>query len=303
MSNQVVVTGANGWIGGHACRVLRRLGWDVIGVSRTPAAALAEHPQWRWIGVDDDELEQAVIEAGRVLNLAGRNAFEQPWTTDFVDAMRSSRIGITTRIVEALARTRNVDPSLVSASGYPVCGDGGERELDDSVPASHELVLGDIDAEWEAVAARAAGGPARVAIMRIGLVLGADGGGFPVLRQPFDAGHGVVLGSGRQWLPWIHLVDVVGLLVEALTDSGYRGVVNAVAPQPARHAELAQAMGEALGVPWQTRVSVDQVVQALGGASELVLHSHRLVPSKALARGFHFAHPDITGAVEYIVAD
>jgi uncharacterized protein len=301
MSNQVVVTGANGWIGGHACRVLHRLGWDVVGVSRTPGPAREAHPRWRWIGVGD-ELEQAVTEAGRVLNLAGRNAFEQPWTAEFVDAMRSSRIGTTERIVDALARTRAVDPVLVSASGYPVCGDGGERELDDELPASRELVLGDIDAEWEAVAARAAGGPARVAIMRIGLVLGADGGGFPVLRRPFDAGHGVVLGSGRQWLPWIHLVDVVGLLVEALTDPAYRGVVNAVAPQPARHADLSRAIGEARGVPWQDRVPAERVAEALGGASELLLHSHRLVPARALAHGFDFAHPEITGAVRDIVA-
>ncbi len=301
MSNHVVVTGANGWIGGHVCRVLHRLGWEVVGVSRTPGSAREEHPQWRWIGVGD-ELEDAVTDAGRVLNLAGRNAFEQRWTEEFVDAMRSSRIDTTARIVDALARTRTVEPVLVSASGYPVCGDGGEQELDDDLPASRELVLGDVDAEWEAVATRAAGGPARVAIMRIGLVLGADGGGFPVLRQPFDAGHGVVLGSGRQWLPWIHLVDMVGLLVEALTDPVYRGVINAVAPLPARHEELARAIGEALGVPWQTRVPPDLVVETLGGASELLLHSHRLVPTKALEIGFDFAHPDITGAVENIVA-
>jgi uncharacterized protein (TIGR01777 family) len=279
MSNQVVVTGANGWIGGHACQVLHRLGWEVIGVSRTPEKARDAHPQWRWIGTGD-ELEQAVTEAGRVLNLAGRNLLEQPWTAEYVEAMRSSRIEITARIVDALARTRAAEPALVSASGYPVCGDGGEEELDDDRPASRELVAGDIDAEWETVAARAAGGPARVAIMRIGLVLGADGGAFPVLRQPFGAGQGVVLGSGRQWLPWIHVVDVVGLLVEALTDPRYRGVVNAVAPQAARHEDMARA---------------------LGGAGELV-HSHRLVPAKALEIGFEFAHPGITGAVKDIVA-
>jgi NAD dependent epimerase/dehydratase family enzyme len=75
-----------------------------------------------------------------------------------------------------------------------------------------------------------------------------------------------------------------------------------VAPQPARHADLARAIGEALGVPWQDRVPADQVVEALGGASELLLHSHRLVPARALAHGFDFAHPDITGAVRDIVA-
>jgi uncharacterized protein (TIGR01777 family) len=299
MSNQVVVTGANGWIGGHACRVLHRLGWDVIGVSRTPERAREAYPQWRWIGVDD-ELERAVAETGRVLNLAGRHAFEQPWSPQYVDAMRSSRIEITGRIVDALARTRVADPVLVSASGYPVCGDGGEQELDDDLPARRELVLG--DAEWETVAARAAGGPARVAIMRIGLVLGADGGAFPVLRQPFDTGHGVVLGSGRQWLPWVHIVDVVALLVEALADPAYRGVVNAVAPYPARHADLARAVGDALGVPWETQVPADQLVATLGGASELLLHSHRMVPTRALGNGFVFVHPRIDDAVKDIVA-
>jgi len=95
---------------------------------------------------------------------------------------------------------------------------------------------------------------------------------------------------------------MVGLLVEGLTTPLYRGVINAAAPQPARHDELARATGEALGVPWQNRVPADQVVETLGGASEQLLHSHRLVPTRALEYGFSFAHPDITGAVENIVA-
>jgi uncharacterized protein len=300
MTDQVVVTGANGWVGGHVCRVLHRLGWDVVGVSRTPDRARAAHPSWRWIGTGD-ELEPAVAEAGRVINLAGRNAFEQPWTPEFVAAMRASRIGTTARVVDALGRTRVAEPVLVSASGYLVCGDGGEAPLDDDRPASRELVLGDVYTDWEA-AARGAEGPARVAILRLGVVLGPDHGAFPQLRQPFDAGHGVVLGSGWQWVPWVHLVDVVGLLVEALTDPRYRGVVNAVAPQPARHDDLARALGEALGVPWQSWVPDDDVVASLGAAAELLLHSHRLVPRRALDIGFEFAHPDITGAVKDLVA-
>ncbi|MDF2975934.1 MAG: hypothetical protein K0S40_662 [Actinomycetospora sp.] len=300
MSNQIVVTGAAGWIGGHVCRVLRRLGWDVVGVSRSPEVAREKHPDRPWIGIGS-ELETAVQHAGRVLDLAGRNAFEQPWTSDFVEALRSSRIDPTVRIVDALARTRVRDPVLITASGYPACGDGGDRELADDAPARHELVLGSIDAEREDAALRAAD-RIRVAVMRIGLVLGPDGGAFPALRRPFDAGRGVVLGSGRQWVPWIHLLDVVALLTEVLADPGYRGVVNAVAPQPARHVDLARALGEVLGVSWQHHVPAARVARTWGGASELLLHSHRLVPARALELGFAFAQPDLGGAVKDIVA-
>jgi uncharacterized protein len=271
MSNEIVVTGASGWLGAHTSRVLSRLGWDVVGVSDNPLAARAGRPRWRWIGTET-ELESTVERVGRVLDLGVQS--REP--TDG----RAARAEVTRRVVRALSRSAVDDPVLIRAGGC--CVDRDERELGEG-PA-------------DLVAPRA-----RVAIMRIGLVLGADGGVFPSMRRPFDEGHGVLLGSGRQWLPWIHLTDAVGLLVEAISDPAFVGSVNVVAPEAARYVDLARATGDVLGVPWETRVPEDQAVRMFGEASELLLHNHRLAPPTTLPCLFCFAHPDITSAVEDIL--
>lgn len=296
---EIVVTGATGWLGRAACSLLGERGWTVTGVSRDPDDARRRFPDWDWIGVGG-ELEDAVARAGVVLNLAGRNVLEQPWTPDFVEAMRASRLETTERIVAALARAGR-PTVLVSASGFPVCGDTGEQAVDEGHPASRELVVGAIDADWED-AARLAAASGRVALARIGIVLGADGGAFPVLRQPFDAGAGVVLGSGRQWLPWIHHADGVRLLVNMVANPVYDDVVDLVAPHGARHEEFAAVLASALGVPCDTRVPDEQVRASLGGAAELLLPSFRMLPRAALEAGFAFRFPTIEEAIADLVA-
>ncbi len=300
MGREIVITGANGWIGGHVGRLLTERGWSVTGVSRTPEAARARRSGWAWIGTGP-ELEEAVSRSGVVLNLAGRHAFEQPWTPEYVALLRSSRVDITHRVVAALSLSPVHTRLLVSASGYPVYGDAGEASLDENAPVSRDLVLGAVDADWEAAAAPAADG-ARLAVLRIGLTLGADGGAFPVLRGPFDAGSGVVLGTGRQWVPWIHVLDAARLIADVVEDPAYCGPVNIVAPQPARHVELAERLAGALAVPCESVVPAEQVRAMLGGASELVLAGQRMVPGRAEAAGFEFRHPEIGGAVKDIVA-
>ena len=300
MRGEIVVTGANGWIGGYTGAALQRRGWTVTGVSRTPEVARERRPEWSWIGTGP-ELEEAVSRAGAVLNLAGRHPFEQRWTPEYVELMRSSRVDLTRRIVAALGESSTADRLLVSGSGYPVYGDAGDRLLTEDSPISQGRVLDAVDAEWEEAAAPARDSGCRLAILRIGLTLGADGGAFPVLRQPFDAGSGVVLGTGRQWVPWIHIEDTVRLITEIVENPAFAGPVNVVAPEPARHEELAAALAEALGVPCDTVVPEEQVTAMLGGAADLLLGSQRMVPARATAEGFSFVHPVVTGAVKALV--
>jgi uncharacterized protein len=302
MAREIVVTGANGWIGGYAGAELARRGWQMIGVSRTPDEAQVRRPEWTWIGVDGDAMEQAVARAGIVLNLAGRHVLEQPWTPEYVQEMRDSRIGITRRVVAGLRRSSVPQRVLASASGFPVYGDVGDRPIREDQPVSRDLVSGAMDADWEREAALGDEGQIRVALLRLGLVLGHDGGAFPVLRQPFDNGAGVVLGTGRQWMPWVHVEDVARLLADIVEDDGYRGPVNLVGPQPARHAEFAQALADATGMGECTGVPVEQVQAMLGGAAELLLASQRMTPDVALRRGFRFAHIDVASTVKDLVA-
>lgn len=301
MAREIVVTGGNGWIGGYVGEALHRGGWSVTGVSRTPEQARERRPHWTWIGTGP-ELEQAVTRAGAVVNLAGRHPFEQRWTPEYVELMRASRVDTTHRIVRALARSSAADRLLVSGSGYPVYGDAGDEILTEDAPVARDKVIDAVDAEWEDAAAPARECGCRLVVLRTGLTLGNDGGAFPVLRQPFDSGAGVVLGDGRQWVPWIHLHDAVRMIVATVEEPGWSGPVNVVAPAPARHRELAEAMAQALGVPCETVVPGEAVTDMLGGAADLLLASQRMRPAKALAAGFDFHHPTIGPAVKDLLA-
>jgi uncharacterized protein (TIGR01777 family) len=298
----VVVTGANGWIGGRVGSLLEKRGLRVIGVSRQPEQAREKRPQWRWIGTGP-ELEEAVERAGVVVNLAGRHPVEQPWTPEFVAEMRASRIRTTARIAAALRRSPLPDRVLVSGSGALGYGDTGENSVTEDDDFGRELVLGDMEVDWEAAASPVAEAGVRLVILRLGVVLGPDAGAFPMLRAPFDDGAGVVLGTGRQWVPWVHIDDTAQLIADAVLDPAYRGPLNVVAPHPARYAEIIAAIGEVLGVPQANVVPAEQVTRMLGRAAEMVLTSQRLVPRRAVAAGFEFRYPDLAAAVKQILTD
>jgi uncharacterized protein len=296
MARKVVVTGANGWIGSKLSALLTVRGWLVTGVSRTPDSARARSPGIDWIA-PDGALDEAVEEAGVVVNLAGRHLLERPWDDAFKEALYESRIDLTRRIVAALGRSTVHDRVLVSASGYPVYGDCGDRPLSEDEPVSRASFLYLLDADWED-AALTARFSARVAVMRIGLVFGGDGGALPVLKQPFDGGTGLVLGSGEQWVPWVHIDDAVGLLLTALEDSRYQGPVNVVAPEEVRYATFARQLADVLNVPCEVQVPAEGVYDQMGPAGELVLMSTRLVPARGRANGFAFRHPELRSALE-----
>lgn len=298
----VVVTGANGWIGGRVGSLLQERGLRVIGVSRHPELARARHPEWRWIGTGP-ELEEAVERAGVVVNLAGRNPVERPWTPEFVTEMRVSRIRTTERIVAALRRSPMPERILVSGSGALGYGNTGQDSVTEDDAIRRELVLGDMVVDWEAAASPVEEAGVRLVVARIGVVLGAEAGAFPMLRAPFDNGAGLVFGTGRQWVPWVHIADAAQLIVDAVLDVVYRGPLNVVAPNPARHAEIVAAIGEVLGVPRTNVVPAEQVARMLGPAAEMVLASQRLVPRRAAAAGFVFRHPDLAGAIKQILTE
>jgi uncharacterized protein len=301
MAREIVVTGASGWIPGHAAEALAEREWTITGVSRTPDRARESRPDWTWIGTGP-ELEGAVRRIGVVLNLAGRHPFEQPWTPEFVAEMRASRIDLTRRIAAALAESEAPDRVLINGSGYPAYGDAGDEVLTEKSPVGHDLVCGSMDTDWEAATAPAAAAGARVVLLRLGLTLGSDGGPFLAVRAPFDQGAGVVLGTGRQWVPWIHIDDAVRLIVTMVEDPGWSGPVNLVAPEQIRHEDLAAALAEALGVPCETTVPPDAVTAQLGGVSELLLASQRMVPTRVRAAGFDYRYPELADAVKDLVA-
>jgi uncharacterized protein (TIGR01777 family) len=298
MSNEVLITGARGWIGGHLARRMTAAGWRVTGVSRTPEAA-PELAGCTWISAGP-ELDEAVARIGVVVNLAGRHPFEQRWDEGYKTAMYDSRVGLTRRIVAALEVSSVRERILVSGSGFPVYGDAGEIELTEDVPVAGEPFVARMDAEWERVAETAARSGVRVVLARIGLALGSDGGALPMLRAAAEAGNPQSFGTGSQWVPWVHIDDVVELLLRAVTDAHWAGPVNLAAPAPARHRALIDALAALSGATSVTAVSEGETRAALGEAADILLLSGRIVPRRALGLGYRFRHDDLTEALAAI---
>jgi uncharacterized protein (TIGR01777 family) len=184
----------------------------------------------------------------------------------------------------------------VCASAVGYYGSRGDHVIDESEPPG-EGFLAEVCIDWEEAAARSEAAGVRSVSLRIGLALAREGGALAAMRLPFSLGLGARLGNGLQWMPWVHVDDVVGLLLAAISDARYRGAVNAVAPNPVTNRDFTAALASALGRPAFLRAPA-ALLRLLGQdvAGEL-LASRRVAPRAAQERGFAFAHPDLPEAL------
>ncbi len=190
--------------------------------------------------------------------------------------------------------------ALVGASAIGIYGDRGDAELDESAPPGDDF-LAQVCSAWEAATRAGAELGIRSAIVRIGIVLGQGGGALGRMVPLFRLGLGGRLGSGRQWMSWIHVDDLVALLARALDDAAMSGVVNGVAPRPVTNAEFTRTLAAALGRPAILPAPAFALRLALGEMAMLLLASQRVVPRTAVARGFRFAHSDLGTALGDVV--
>jgi uncharacterized protein len=298
---KVVVLGGSGQIGQRLVAALEGRGDDVAVLSRDPARARRRGARGRlerWSARDVAGLARQLDGVDGVVNLAGVPVGPWPWTGGRRRLIRSSRIQPTEAIVRAIERlpAERRPPVLVNASGTD------RYEGRDEVPATEETpsaggFLADLCRDWEAAADAASALGTRVAILRIGFVLAPGGKALRLYVLPFRLRLGGPLGSGRQWMSWIHVDDVVRLLMRALDDSSAVGPINAVSPAPAREAELAEAIGAALGRRSWLRVPAFLIRLAMRDAAILALGSRRIVPQRARAIGYAFAWTDLRAAI------
>lgn len=284
----LVVTGASGLVG-------RALGArrDLVGLSRrqpSPDAPYWEPQAGRVHGLDDRVV-------GAVVHLAGESVAGGRWTAEKKRRIRESRIQGTRTIVDWMTARQQRPEVLVSASAVGLYGDGGDTEITESSPSGTGF-LADVCREWEAEADRAAAAGIRVVKLRIGIVLAEDGGALEKMLTPFKFGLGGPMGSGQQWLPWVHLEDVVRIVEWALTTQSARGAYNVVSPGLVRQKAFARTLGRVLGRPTVLPAPGFALKAVLGEfAEEGLLAGQRAVPRKLLDEGFEFRFPSLEAAL------
>ena len=286
---RVLVTGGTGFIGQAVCHALRGAAHTVTIVSRDPAHAAGTAVGWNAVG-------QAVAAADALVNLAGEPIAAGRWGPVRKEAILQSRVNATRALVDAAGAAAQRPGVLVSASAVGYYGARDDELLDETAGPGTGF-LAEVCEAWEREASRAEALGLRVVRLRIGMVLAGDGGALARMLPPFRAFVGGRLGNGRQWMSWIHRGDLTGLVVEALANEGYRGAVNATAPQPVRNREFVAALGRVLVRPATVPVPGVVLRLALGEMADMLLTGQRVLPRAAERLGYRWQYPEVLGAL------
>jgi uncharacterized protein (TIGR01777 family) len=294
---RVFVIGATGFIGRRVSRALMGDGHRVVAVSRDAESAKSRLPDVPEILTWDPATGAApggpFEGADAVINLAGES-IAGLWTKSKKRRILESRVVTTRRLVSAIEHGPRKPKVLISASGVGIYGDRGDEVVTEAAPPGAGF-MADLCVAWEREAARASELGVRVAVLRIGVVLGAEGGALPSLLPAAKLGLLGRLGSGRQWWSWVHIEDVVGMARFALANE-VRGPLNAVSPNPVRQKEFASTLGRILGRP--SFLVVPATLLALGGElASQALESTRAMPRAAAQAGYKHSYPDLTAAL------
>ncbi len=298
MPRTVAVTGATGLLGTALVPALLARGDRVIALVRDPSRAPAGAEARRW---DASDRSAPLAGADAVVHLAGVPVAEGRWTASRKRLIEESRVAGTRSVVEGL-REAGVK-LLVSASGVDAYGDTGDAEVDEGTaraPASAGFLPAVCEA-WEREAERAREAGARVVLLRTGMVLARQGGALGKLLPPFRLGVGGPVGRGRQWVPWIHLDDAVGLVLHALDVEAIDGPLDVVGPAPVTSRDFARALGRAVGRPAILPSPAPVLRVVFGQVAEAILASHRVLPRRALETGYRFRFEALEAALADVV--
>ncbi len=296
---RVLMTGATGFIGRALTLRLTQDDHVVVASVRDPkrAALQTRGAEVQLVDARDGaDVDTALGRCDAVVNLAGAPVLGGRWTDARRKELVSSRVALTRDLVRGIV-TAGTPEVLVSGSAVGFYGDGGDAVLDEASPGGHDF-LAELCRDWEAAALAARDHDVRVAIIRTGVVLGPGGGALAQMRTPFQMGVGGRIGSGRQYMPWIHLQDIVELFATALTDPSYDGTFNGTAPEPVTNRDFTRALGKALRRPTLLPVPKAVLKLVFGDAASVLMAGQRALPKRATEAGFTFRFPRIQEALD-----
>ncbi|MGA3323067.1 MAG: TIGR01777 family oxidoreductase [Terriglobia bacterium] len=295
---RILLTGSSGLIGHALLTFLTADGHKVVRLTRSKSHASGRHVTWDPDAgtIDADDLE----DFDAVVHLAGETIVGR-WTPEKKARILESRVKGTQLLCETLAHLRDRPLVLVSASAVGYYGDRGDEVLDEESSAG-SLYLSEVTKAWEAATEPAGRHGIRVVNLRIGFVLSKAGGGLATMLWPFKLGIGGRVGSGRQYLSWIAIDDVVGAVSHAILSDALRGPVNAVAPHPVTNREFTKTLGRVLWRPTIFPLPVFAAHLVMGElADNLLLASARVEPARLLATGYEFRFPQLKGALRHVL--
>lgn len=297
---RILLTGGTGLIGRALCRLWAAQGHELLVWSRRPAEVAGLCSGARGVA-RLDELDPG-LPLDAVVNLAGAPIADRPWTVARRKLLWDSRITLTRQLVDWLAGRPFKPRVLLSGSAVGWYGDGGERRLNEESPAGNEDFASELCFAWEEAALRAEELGIRVVLIRTAPVLASDGGMLARLLPPFRLGLGGRMGSGRQWMPWIHIEDEIGLIDFLLQHEECRGPYNACAPHPVRNADFARTLGRVLHRPALLPAPAWMLRLALGEMADLLLGGQHLQPQRTLEAGYQFRFPELEAALADLLA-
>lgn len=304
---KVVVTGATGFVGSRLVQRLDQQGHSVLVLTRNTTSASKVFPAAAFPNVEivaytptiSGAWQDAIAGSDGVVNLAGEPIAEERWTPDHKQEILNSRQLGTQKIVEAIKNANPKPMVLVNASAIGYYGTSETATFDETSPAGNDF-LAQVCQAWEAEATKVKDVGVRVVILRLGIVLG-QGGALAKMITPFKLFAGGPIGSGRQWFSWIHVDDLVDLIVQALTKSEMEGVYNATAPHPVRMNELSQTMGDVMHRPSWLPVPSFALEALLGDGAKVVLEGQQVIPKRTLASGFDYKYQHLQPALKNIL--
>jgi uncharacterized protein len=297
---KLLISGSTGLVGAALLDSLRQQGHEVFRLvrpsTRNHPAGGARSPGPASLVWDPiaGTLDPAATGADAIVHLAGASIAEGRWTASRKRLLADSRVAATRHLVASLAQLSQPPKVFIAASAVGFYGDRGDEELTESSASGHDF-LADLCRAWEAESARAAAFGARVVILRFGVILAKHGGALPRMVLPFRLGVGGRIGSGRQWMSWVALEDVVEIIEFAIRTGSLSGPVNVVAPNPARNSDFAVALGRALHRPAFLPTPAFALRIALGDMADALLFSSQRVSARKLQE---FRYPFMHQALE-----
>ncbi|MBN3922744.1 TIGR01777 family oxidoreductase [Nostoc sp. NMS4] len=304
---KVVITGATGFVGSRLIQRLHGEGHKIVVLTRNTTFAQKVFPSGAFPNVEivaytpnaSGSWQSVIASCDGVVNLAGEPIGEGRWTPERKEEILNSRKLGTQKIVEAIANANPKPSVLINASAIGYYGTSETATFDETSVSGNDF-LAQVCQAWETEARKVKDAVVRLVILRFGIVLG-NGGALGKMIPPFKLFAGGPIGSGRQWFSWIHVDDLVNLILQALTKPEIEGVYNATAPNPVRMADLSQTLGQVMNRPSWLPVPAFAIEALLGDGAIVVLEGQQVIPKRTVQTGFEYKYPNLQSALTQIL--